>query len=123
MKEQLYEFRKECTFAEGVSFAGTLSKKVNASVWRGREAGTCKVLCVTLPESKFGDQIIARIVVRYRRHGWKLRQVNRTSEGECLDGQGNALPEDHEKFVLEWDVDAAVDFNGLDFGNLLNEPD
>jgi len=110
---------------------------LNRTVWRGREPRSCAVTRVHSQPHSVGDQdpINVLIEVTYRPKGeisftgktrydgWQAMVPARTVDGDFADAKGNALPSGASPIYLPRDVYDDVEFNDLEFGELVKEED
>jgi hypothetical protein len=92
------------------------ANKLNATEWNEKPPLTCKI---ELVEEKQSGEILFHVV--YRPNGWKVRRLDKDTDGIRLDGKGNPLPKNKEAVILEFNVYEKLDFNNLYFGKFIEK--
>jgi len=108
---------------------------LNRTEWRGKEPRSCAVTGARIRPYSAGtnEAKVVDLEVTYRPKGcivfvgntkydgWTAMVLDRRSDGTLLDGQGNPLPEGQPPVYLAYEVFDDVDFNEMDFGELVGE--
>jgi len=108
---------------------------LNRTEWRGKEPRSCGITNVSIQPYKHGsiEPKTVDIEVTYRPKGcisfigrtkydgWTARVIDRMQDGTLLDGHGKPLPEGEEPVYLSFELHHDVDFNAIDFGELVTE--
>lgn len=110
---------------------------LNRTKWRGKEPRSCAVTRVSGQSRTVGDPDPMNVLIevtyrpkgeisftgKTRYDGWQAMVPARTAKGEFADAEGNPLPPGASPVYLPRDVYEDVEFNELDFGELIKEED
>ncbi|WP_254511423.1 hypothetical protein [Anatilimnocola floriformis] len=108
---------------------------LNRAEWKGKEPRSCAVTRVSSQSKQVvdGKPMIVEIEVTYRPKGeinfvgktrydgWQAMVPSRTKSGEFADAEGKPLPDGASPIFLPKDVYDDVEYNDLDFGELVHE--
>lgn len=108
---------------------------LNRTEWRGKEPRSCAVTRVSSQSRTVGDPRPMNVLIevtyrpkgeisftgRTQYDGWQALVPVRTAKGEFADIEGNPLSSGASPVYLPRDVYEDVEFNNLDFGELIRE--
>lgn len=108
---------------------------LNRTEWRGKPPRTCAVTNISGRSKAANDpqptvfdiEVTCRppgfisYVGNTRYDGWKAMVLDRAKDGTLLDGHGQALKPGEPPVYHPVDVYGDMDFNGLDFGDFIEE--
>lgn len=106
------------------------SNSLNRTAWKGTPPRSCRIMGSKMGPDTGGK---VQIEVEYRPiHwvsfssdtkyvGWTAFVPNRSSDGVFLDRDGNPLPDGDEPILLQFEVYRDIEFNDLDFGEMIEE--
>jgi hypothetical protein len=108
---------------------------LNRTSWRGKEPRSCGIMRMHVHSRLVdgGETAVAEIEVAYRPpgyinyiggtkyDGWTALVPIRDRDGTFRDEQGGPLPDGHSPQIRRFEVYADVEFNDIDFGELVEE--